>query len=197
MGWGHGAQKGVGEWDMKFTYSHKYIGNPSTCGTVGTEYLLNADTRLQDSERAREPSQNWVGQKKQDKGRQRNEEGQDLHPKEGDVKWEMLLHPGNAPHQSGDQPGRRKKLRVLEENTARGLKQLQWQQASTNGQCHHPAFPKHRLGDGNATSGDQCSSYWGTETPPLEIRWGQTDETGYLGEKLGWFTRRQPGGTGG
>ena len=55
---------------MRLTYSHKYIENESTCGTIHTENLLNADKRPQDSDRARKTSQNRVGQKKEEKKRE-------------------------------------------------------------------------------------------------------------------------------
>ena len=38
---------------MTFTSSHKYIKHISTCGTILTEYLLNARRRPQTPERAR------------------------------------------------------------------------------------------------------------------------------------------------
>ena len=45
--------------------SHKYIGNPRTCGTIRTENLLKTDKRPQHYDRARKASQNQIGQKKE------------------------------------------------------------------------------------------------------------------------------------
>ena len=67
---------------MRLTYSHKYTENASICGNIHTENLQNADKRPQDSDRSRKTSQNWVGQKKEERRKRdkmRKEAGQDLH----------------------------------------------------------------------------------------------------------------------
>ena len=46
---------------------HKYIRNTSTCGTTPTEHLLNAGRRPKTSQKARNSSRTWVGQKKKEK----------------------------------------------------------------------------------------------------------------------------------
>ena len=46
---------------------HKYIRNISTCGTTPTEHLLNAGRRPQTSQKARNSTCTWVGQKKKEK----------------------------------------------------------------------------------------------------------------------------------
>ena len=46
---------------------HKYIKNTSTCGTTPTEHLLNAGTRPQTSQKARDSPCTWIGQKKKEK----------------------------------------------------------------------------------------------------------------------------------
>ena len=51
---------------------HKYIRNTSTCGTTPTEHLLNAGRRPQTFQKARNSPRTWVGQKK--KQRQKNRE---------------------------------------------------------------------------------------------------------------------------
>ena len=45
---------------------HKYIRNTSTCGTTPIEHLLNAGRRPQTSQKARNSSRTWVGQKKKE-----------------------------------------------------------------------------------------------------------------------------------
>lgn len=42
--------------DVRLTCSHKYTENPSICGTIYPENLLNADKRPQDSDRERKTS---------------------------------------------------------------------------------------------------------------------------------------------
>ena len=59
---------------MALTFSHKYIKNTSTCGTVLTEHLLNAGRRPQTPKRARKSPHNWVGQKKKGKKKKRERE---------------------------------------------------------------------------------------------------------------------------
>ena len=53
---------------MKFTSSHKYIKNISTCGMTVIDYLLNVGRRPQTSERTRKSPHNLVEQKKNEKG---------------------------------------------------------------------------------------------------------------------------------
>ena len=48
---------------------HKYIKNASIRGTTPTEHLLNADRRPQASQKARNSSCTWVGQKKKEKNK--------------------------------------------------------------------------------------------------------------------------------
>ena len=59
---------------MKLTYSHKVTENPSKCGTICPQNLLSANKRTQDSNRERKNSQNWVGQKKKGKRKERKGE---------------------------------------------------------------------------------------------------------------------------
>ena len=40
-----------------------------------------------------------------------------------------LMHPWKFPHQQGQQPGQRKKFRVLKENKTTGVKQLKGKQS--------------------------------------------------------------------
>lgn len=61
---------------MRLTYTHKFTENPSICGTICTDNLLNADKRSQDSYRERKTSQNWVKQKKEEKKMRREKEKQ-------------------------------------------------------------------------------------------------------------------------
>lgn len=63
-----GEKNGDGGAGCGLTYSHKIIENPSMCGTICTENLLNADKRPQDSERARKTSQNLSKTKEGRKG---------------------------------------------------------------------------------------------------------------------------------
>ena len=42
------GEKMVEEQDVRLTYFHKYIGNPSIHGTICTENLLNADRKPQE-----------------------------------------------------------------------------------------------------------------------------------------------------
>ena len=46
---------------------HKYIRNISTCGSTPAEHLLNAGRRPQTSQKARNSTRTWVGQKKNEK----------------------------------------------------------------------------------------------------------------------------------
>ena len=46
---------------------HKYIKSTSTCGTTPTEHGLDAGRRTQTSQKARNSSGTWVGQKKKEK----------------------------------------------------------------------------------------------------------------------------------
>ena len=78
---------------MRLTYSHKHTENASTCGTVSTEGLLNADKRPQDSDRARKTSQNWVGQKKEDR---KNKKGSETRPAPLGGSWKEENLPGRT-----------------------------------------------------------------------------------------------------
>ena len=69
------------EQEVKLTYFYKYIENPFICGIIYPDNLLNADRRPQNSERERKSPQNWVGQKKEEK--RRNKVGQDMCPWQG------------------------------------------------------------------------------------------------------------------
>ena len=44
--------------------SHRYSRNTSTCGTTPTEHPLNAGRKRQTSQKARNSTHTWVGQKK-------------------------------------------------------------------------------------------------------------------------------------
>ena len=70
---------------------HKYIRNTSTRGTAPTEHLLNAGRRPQTSQKARNSSRTWVGQKKKEKT-DTKELGQDLH------QWEAAMKEERCPH---------------------------------------------------------------------------------------------------
>ena len=132
---------------MKLTASHKYIKNTSTCGTVLTEYLLNAGRRRWTTKRARKSLCNQVGQKEKEKNKKkgRNWEGT-CTPWEGAVKEERCLHPGKSPHCHGDQPGQSGSFRALEENAGTGFaaarteRDLQMVSATTQ---HSPAGDTH------------------------------------------------------
>lgn len=90
---------------MKLTCSHKFIENPSICGTIWPENLLNADKRTQDSDRERDTSQNRVGQKKEGKKKERKGEtkqirtcapGKELVKEKKKTKKQPTLHPGKS-----------------------------------------------------------------------------------------------------
>ena len=86
---------------------HKYIRNTSTCGTTPTEHLLNADRRLQTSQKARNSPRTWVGQKK--KQRQKNRDrtcasGRELLRRKG-------FHTLGSPFTGGDCGGQKGELR--------------------------------------------------------------------------------------
>ena len=82
-----------------------------------TEHLLNAGRRPQTSKRARKSPYNWVGQKKTEKKRERNESGWDLHPWEGAVKEEDVSTHREVPSLVGDKPGQRGNFKALEKST--------------------------------------------------------------------------------
>ena len=55
---------------MRFIYSHKYIENFIYMWTYSYRNFLNDDKSPYDSDRVRKASQTWVGQKKEEKGRE-------------------------------------------------------------------------------------------------------------------------------
>ena len=94
------------------TEKSRCIQDTSRCGRILTEYLLNAGTRPQTSERARKSPCNREGQKKK---QERNETGPV--PQGGSCERGKVLRAGKSPHQQGDRPGRRGSLRASERNT--------------------------------------------------------------------------------
>ena len=102
--------------DVTLPFSHKYIKNTSTCGTILTEYLLNTARTPQTAERARKSPCNQVGKKKKKKARK--ESRQDLCPWEGAVKEERCQPPWQ-----GDWPGQKGSFRDLKESAAASLRQ--------------------------------------------------------------------------
>ena len=123
---------------MKLTYSHKHIENASTCGKICTENLLKSVKTPRDSDKARKSSWNWVAQMKKDrKGEEKKEEGQDWHHEEGAGNKKISCTMGIPPPVK-----QRRNLRLLDENTAIGVKQKLY---STNGQCYHIALHSYML----------------------------------------------------
>ena len=138
---------------MALTFSHKYIKNTSTCGTVLTEHLLNAGRRPQTPKRARKSPHNWVGQKKKGKKkkeRERKESGRDLHPRDEAVKEGRFAYPGKSPHLQGNQPGWRGSFGASEESTVTGLWRAKQRETCTDGRCHCPALPSLRCSPAGA-----------------------------------------------
>ena len=112
---------------MRVKYSHKYIENTSTCGTIHTENLLNTDKRPQDYDRARKASRNQIQQKKEENEVKGSEMG--TAPQEGAGKRKIFYTLGSSP--------------ISEEISKSGggaldnwCETVKWKQSSTNGQCH-------------------------------------------------------------
>ena len=60
--------------DVGLIYSHKYIENASTCGTIHTENLPKTDKRPQGYDRARKTSQNQLEQRKEKERREKKQD---------------------------------------------------------------------------------------------------------------------------
>ena len=65
---------------MKLNYSHKYIENASTCGTIHTENLLNTGKRPQNSDSKKIFTKPGRTKEKKEKEKIRKEVRQDLQP---------------------------------------------------------------------------------------------------------------------
>lgn len=90
--------------------------------------MLSTDKRPRNYYRARIISQNHIGQKKEEKER-REKKQMGTAPLIESWKEAKLMHPWKFPHQQGQQPGQRKKFRVLKENKTTGVKQLKGKQS--------------------------------------------------------------------
>lgn len=68
----------VEQQDVRLIYSHKYIENTTTCGTICTEHLQKkTGKRPQDYDRARKTLRNQIGHKKEEE--QEKKQFRDLH----------------------------------------------------------------------------------------------------------------------
>ena len=97
------------------------------------------------------------------------------------MKEERFPHPGNPPHQLGDQPGQKGRFRGSEESAAIGLQQAEQKETSTDGPGHLAAHSSLRCASVGVHSG------W-----VLKLGFQRTD----LGRGLGLAAWRRPKGAG-
>ena len=163
------------------------IDNPSTCGTLCPEILLNADKKIQDSNRKRKTSWNWVGQKEEEK--QQKKEKQSMSGPallRGSRQWKnKKKQKQNCTPWKVPTPGRRPAETEEELGSVGGEHSNQCKALQMEMECHCPVLPNLKLGQ---TGARNWNSSFG--------EWTQTEGWGWLcGEKLGLVAWREPGGT--
>ena len=114
---------------------HKYIRNTSICGTIlqNTYWTLAEDLRL--PKRQETPPRTWVGQKKEEKERQKN---RDRTYTSGRELWRTKsFHTLGSPSlvETGGGGGGGGSFRATEESAAIGVQRAKWRDSHTEDQC--------------------------------------------------------------
>ena len=124
---------------MELTFSHEYITITSTCGTILTEHLLNAGRRPQTSQKERNSSRSWVGQK--EKQRQKN---RDRTWTSGRELWRRKsFHTLGSPFTGGDGGWLGESFGATEESAATGVRRAKGRDSCREDQCR-PALTSLR-----------------------------------------------------